>query len=296
MQKTRWAALFVVSLILAWSTSACGEEEYLPFIPLLLGGSGFTVTPSAVGSGVITPSTVQVVKVGETISFTLSTTIKNTVIGSVGGTCGGSLDDTGTIYTTDPITADCTVAANKVWLDRNLGASRVATSMDDRDAFGDLYQWGRGTDGHEKRTSSTTPTLSRSDTPGHGSFITTPSTSTTHDWRASQNDNLWQGVTGTNNPCPSGFRLPTASEWQTEIDSWPSQDSTGAFNSPLRLVVGGYRQFKEDGTIDSAGSYGFYYSATVSGPFSRDVLLNSDSAEVGISFRASGHSVRCIKD
>ncbi|MCD4736862.1 MAG: hypothetical protein K8R53_12530, partial [Bacteroidales bacterium] len=31
----------------------------------------------------------------------------------------------------------------KVWLDRNLGASQVATSSTDTNAYGDLYQWGR---------------------------------------------------------------------------------------------------------------------------------------------------------
>lgn len=87
----------------------------------------------------------------------------------------------------------------KVWMDRNLGASQVATAVDDDDAYGDLYQWGRGADGHEKRDSDTTPTRSDSDTPGHGDFITT--SSEPYDWRTGQNDDLWQGVSGTNNPC-----------------------------------------------------------------------------------------------
>jgi uncharacterized protein (TIGR02145 family) len=125
-------------------------------------------------------------------------------------------------------------AGGRVWLDRNLGASRVATSMDDAQAYGDLYQWGRGADGHEKRNSPTTSTLSNSDTPGHGSFITV--SNYPYDWRSSRNDNLWQGVSGTNNPCPAGFRLPTASEWQTEIDSWSSQDRTGAFSDLLLIL------------------------------------------------------------
>jgi hypothetical protein len=36
----------------------------------------------------------------------------------------------------------------RVWLDRNLGATQVATSFDDSAAYGDLYQWGRAKDGH----------------------------------------------------------------------------------------------------------------------------------------------------
>jgi hypothetical protein len=78
----------------------------------------------------------------------------------------------------------------RTWLDRNLGATRVATAYNDSDAYGDLYQWGRLTDGHEKRTSSTTAVLSATDVPGHGDFILSPSSP--YDWRNPQNDNLWQ--------------------------------------------------------------------------------------------------------
>ncbi|MGV6830373.1 MAG: hypothetical protein ACWA5P_02275 [bacterium] len=46
-----------------------------------------------------------------------------------------------------------------VWLDRNLGASRVCTAFDDMACFGDYYQWGRNTDGHKKSGSTTTTTL-----------------------------------------------------------------------------------------------------------------------------------------
>ena len=87
---------------------------------------------------------------------------------------------------------------NRIWLDRNLGATQVATSSTDADAYGDLYQWGRGTDGHEKRDSDTTSTLSSTDQPGHGDFILAPDSP--NDWRDLQNDNLWQGVDGINNP------------------------------------------------------------------------------------------------
>jgi hypothetical protein len=30
----------------------------------------------------------------------------------------------------------------RIWMDRNLGASRAATSPTDSEAYGDLYQWG----------------------------------------------------------------------------------------------------------------------------------------------------------
>lgn len=79
---------------------------------------------------------------------------------------------------------------SKIWLDRNLGATQVATSSTDADAYGWLYQWGRLTDGHQIRTSTTTATLSSTDVPLTDNFIATPVAP--FDWRAPQNDNLWQ--------------------------------------------------------------------------------------------------------
>ena len=181
----------------------------------------------------------------------------------------------------------------EIWMDRNLGASQVATSSTDPDAYGDLYQWGRGTDGHEKRTSGTTATLSSSDTPGHGDFITT--SSEPYDWRNPQSDDLWQGVNGTNNPCPSGYRLPTDAEWEAERLSWSSYDAAGAFASPLKLPVAGSRDFS-DGSLYLVGSYGGYWSSTVDGIFVRSMNFNSIGAAMSSNGRAIGSSVRCIKD
>jgi hypothetical protein len=120
-------------------------------------------------------------------------------------------------------------ATGKTWMDRNLGASQVATSSTDANAYGDLYQWGRGSDGHQCRNSPNTSTLSSTDQPGHGSFIFSPS-----DWRSPQNGNLWQGLSGINNPCPSGYRLPTEAELNSERLSWISNNAAGAFASPLK--------------------------------------------------------------
>jgi hypothetical protein len=67
-----------------------------------------TVTPDAGdgSQGTILPATPQVVDDGGTIAFTI-TPIAPYVIGSVRG-CGGSL--AGDVYTTGPVTADCTVS------------------------------------------------------------------------------------------------------------------------------------------------------------------------------------------
>jgi uncharacterized protein (TIGR02145 family) len=189
------------------------------------------------------------------------------------------------------------VSAGQVWMDRNLGASRVATSLHDEEAYGDLYQWGRGADGHEKRDSATISSLSSTDDPGHGYFITL--NSGLNDWRSPQNDNLWQGESGTNNPCPSGFRLPTATEWGQEMSSWPRKASANAFASPLKIVAAGIRNYF-NGEID-AGDYGYYWSS-MAGDDLHDGYASSLDIGTGhanlnnISYRARGKSVRCIKD
>jgi hypothetical protein len=127
----------------------------------------------------------------------------------------------------------------KIWMDRNLGATQVATSSTDQNAYGDLYQWGRRADGHQCRTSPTTATLSSIDQPAHGNFITINSGN--YDWRSPQNANLWQGVNGVNNPCPSGYRIPTETEINAERLSWSQNNSAGAFASPLKWTLAGYR-------------------------------------------------------
>jgi hypothetical protein len=173
-----------------------------------------------------------------------------------------------------------------------LGASQVATSSTDANSYGDLYQWGRGSDGHQCRTSATTATLSSGDQPGHGEFILAPSAP--NDWRSPQNTNLWQGVNGVNNPCPSGYRLPTEAELDAERLSWSSNNAAGAFASPLKLPMAGFRNFGS-GSLGSVGSFGSYWSSTVSSTRARN--LNFDSGAVfGYFVRASGGSVRCLKD
>ncbi|GEM_PF-2433820 len=70
-------------------------------------GNLHTVTPQAGAHGQISPDTPQSVADGATTSFTLAPD-PHYVIDTVTG-CGGSLS--GTLYTTGPVTTDCTVAA-----------------------------------------------------------------------------------------------------------------------------------------------------------------------------------------
>ena len=177
-------------------------------------------------------------------------------------------------------------------MDRNLGATQAATSSTDAASYGDLYQWGRGTDGHQLRSSGTTTTLSSSDTPGHGDFIKTSGGG--RDWRSSPNDNLWQGVNGINNPCPTGYRLPTDTEWDAERLSWSSNNAAGALASPLKLPTAGYRDHGNGGV--GGNNDGSYWSSTVSSTNSRYLNFIGVGAAMGANFRSYGYSVRCVQD
>ncbi len=184
-------------------------------------------------------------------------------------------------------------ATGRTWMDRNLGASQAATSSTDAASYGDLYQWGRRSDGHQCRNSATTSTLSSTDTPPHGNFILPPNSP--NDWRSPQNANLWQGVNGINNPCPSGYRIPTETELNAERTSWSSNNAAGAFASPLKLPLAGYRDLS-NGSLNFVGTYGYYWSSTFVSPSSRYLNFNSSNANMTAANRAYGRSVRCLKD
>jgi len=192
------------------------------------------------------------------------------------------------------ISAQVTTVYNPItgetWMDRNLGATQIATSFDDVNADGDLYQWGRNTDGHQIRTSSTTSILSTTNSPNHSDFILANS-----DWLTVSDDNLWQDVNGINNPCPLGFRLPTEAELEAERLSWISNDAAGAFASPLKLTVGGARS-RMSGAIGNVGTFVGYRTSDLDGLQSRMLGISLTTSLMGDRDRADGNCVRCIQD
>ncbi len=221
---------------------------------------------------------------GQSCSFTVSVAAAQPQYPAGTVHCAGA---TIVVDVTNPTTG-------KIWMDRNLGASQVATSSTDQNAYGDLYQWGRRADGHQCRTSPTTATLSSVDQPAHGNFILSPSSP--YDWRSPQNVNLWQGLNGVNNPCPSGYRIPTLIELDNERLSWSQNNSVGAFASPLKWTMAGNRDFN-DGLFYSVGTNGRCWSSTLAGTGSRHLLFYISSASVnGAPYRANGFSVRCVKN
>ncbi|MFM7078701.1 MAG: hypothetical protein ACKOYC_02800, partial [Bacteroidota bacterium] len=130
------------------------------------------------------------------------------------------------------------------------------------------------------------------DQPSQGNFILSPNYP--FDWRIPQNDNLWQGVVGTNNPCPAGYRIPTNSEMDAERQTWISNNSVGAFTSPLKLTIAGTRVNSSGSFLDVA-NIGYYWSSTQSNPLTEILRFGSD-AQITSTWRAFGNTIRCIKN
>ena len=195
----------------------------------------------------------------------------------------------------------------QTWMDRNLGARRVATAINDVLSYGNHYQWGRPADGHEITVwDGATPTsgrgfynataleaLATSDAPGNANFILT--NVTPFDWRSDNNNNRW--ATANQGPCPVGYHVPTDAQWATADSFGAWNNNTDTYNSALKLPSAGHRD-RFNGLLDYQGTIGYYWSSTVSGTTgARSLRFHSTAANINdYGHRAYGFSVRCLRD
>lgn len=214
-------------------------------------------------------------------------------------------------------------STNKVWSKANLGALQVATSMSDANSYGWYYQWGKPTDGHQFKNSPVTGNKSTSDIPTAGQFYANGD----NYWQQTTvpfnnnvfngNSNLWNGVNGINNPCPSGWRLPTVAEWTSFVNgNITSQGDDESYNSVLKLPRQGVRSKNgtyytyESRQLDMTSSY---WSGDASKPGWSWMHMNggpgyrtSDDGLIGVvgtpppygygRFTANGEAVRCVQN
>jgi hypothetical protein len=200
----------------------------------------------------------------------------------------------------------------KTWLDRNLGASRIAQSTTDASSYGDYFEWGRPADGHEKMqisgtSSDFTSVRSSTSVPSDSKYI--KSTDGSNDWLATPDNTLWTGANPTNNPCPAGFRLPTEGEFLAEAAKFTAQNASGSFESiyGLRLPLSGVSKSSINSPNQwqiAPGNFGQYLTQTAytifSGKPNGAVLyfgVTSSSVWTDRNYtKIHGQSVRCIQN
>ncbi|MCL1665809.1 fibrobacter succinogenes major paralogous domain-containing protein [Elizabethkingia ursingii] len=116
-----------------------------------------------------------------------------------------------------------------------------------------------------------------------------------------------------NDPCPSGYRMPTVAQWQGVISNnnvervggtWANDKNNYTtalyFRSPsnmrtLMLPVAGDRN-SVGGGLSYRGMYGFYWSSSGSESYASYLSFSSGSVSVYNDGRTEGYSVRCIKE
>ena len=157
---------------------------------------------------------------------------------SSGGTGGAS--DTITIsYKGLTYKAIKSPETNRTWLDRNLGAEQACESFDDVSCYGDYYQWGRGSDGHEKIGSSTQDTKISNIESVNSKFVIGGTEWTTDDTNGTKRKAYWGQKDGSS-VCPDGFRVPTFNEIFEEVPS-RSTSNLAVFESFIKLPSAGVR-------------------------------------------------------
>ncbi|MDR1738557.1 MAG: hypothetical protein LBR66_07080 [Candidatus Symbiothrix sp.] len=233
----------------------------------------------------------------------------------------------------------------------NLGADQTSDpftwySMSDNvdeDIKGYLYQWGRLTDGHQQRASL----FSATGQPDLDDYESIPEvylsffksySATNYDWIAdgtgswtvlSDNaksrwgkvvsgsvQNTMQDQKGRNDPCPTGWKIPSLTHWQAlfngtaaagvAVGTATANDWTWTgngyligdiFGTALYLPAAGSRS-EDDGTVSSANE-GRYWSSVWCGNSPSANIMHFDNTNMYLNQdypTAGGLSVRCVSD
>lgn len=192
---------------------------------------------------------------------------------------------------------------NRLWLDRNLGAAQICTTLRDDACYGDLYQWGRNADGHQLRTSSTMTKKSEKISTETGEFYT-KSNRTLNDWvegdeKGEAREKAWENG-GVNDICPKGYSVPTIKELKALFNDLGIENRHAAFLNRLSIPAAGFRY--TNGDIRRPGGSANLWSRTASpalhGVNTQAYYMYITRAHAAIEKddRSRGYSVRCIQN
>lgn len=198
-------------------------------------------------------------------------------------------------------------ADGKIWLQQNLGSSRVAASADDAEAYGDLFQWGRWDDGHQLRNSATmaAPAMnSPKGITGPGMFVMGSGSGSW--WSSNAASDGWNAYSAANvtsavgaDPCKAigpDWKLPSQNDWTIAVTAEGISNPASAYNSRLKLPAAGYRS-NTSGGFTYVGARGYYWSSDTATSGGKYLYIGSSIANAGSGApRGQGESVRCIKE
>ncbi|MCX8533503.1 T9SS type A sorting domain-containing protein [Chryseobacterium luquanense] len=226
---------------------------------------------------------------------------------------GNNAGDTGCVtfnYRGQPVTyATVRGTDGKIWLQQNLGSTKVATSLTDSDAYGDLFQWGRWDDGHQLRNSALLGTAPSPNNPaglngGNTTFYSAAYNSSSNFWSGGITADTWSAassssVTATSgaDPCKaigSDWRLPTVTEVDAAVTAENITEFNSALSSNLKLIPAGMKDYSG---IFSPGTRLYLWSSS-SSPYTgsgQHLYVSQYSALSNSAGRDAGMSVRCIK-
>ncbi|MBD3905978.1 T9SS type A sorting domain-containing protein [Chryseobacterium sp. Ch-15] len=198
----------------------------------------------------------------------------------------------------------------KIWLQQNLGSTKVASSLTDSDAYGDLFQWGRWDDGHQLRNSSFSATAPSPNNPsglngGTAAFHSAAYNSSSNFWSGGTASDTWtaenaSAATATKgaDPCKAiglDWRLPTVGEIDAAMVAENISEFNSALSSHLKLIPAGMKDYSG---IFSPGTRLYLWSSSAS-PYTgsgQHLYISGFSTLSNSASRDAGMSVRCIKD
>jgi len=195
--------------------------------------------------------------------------------------------------TYDTVTSETT---GRIWLDRNLGASQICTALDDQNCFGNYYQWGRLSDGHELINSIGIDIKIINLNLINQNFIYTSGDWTTEDQNGSIRALKWLSVNG-DGICPTGYMVPTIEEIEAETIDANLTNKNDLFNSILKLPASGYRVTYSDNYFQDEGFIGYFWSSTYD-TYPQFIKISSEAKYTYTSGTEAtrGFPIRCIKD